>query len=229
MKYLVKIAFLFAIAAIAVSCHEKGKPNFQYMPNMYEPVPYETNGRYDVFPNGMEAMQPAEGTVKRGWMPYEYENSTEGYASAKANLKNPLPYTEDNYNKGKALFTIYCAVCHGDKGDGQGILAEREKVLGVPAYNDAGRAITEGSVYHVTYYGLNTMGSYATQTTEKELWQINHYVMSLKDQLDGKPERPFVGQDESDMQGGDTAMSAETEDGAEAENMSAAPHAQTEE
>lgn len=228
MKYLVKIAFLFAIAVTMVSCHDKRKPNYQYMPNMYESVPYETNGRYDIFPGEMEAMQPAEGTVKRGWMPYEYENSQEGYAAAKANLTNPLPYTEDNLNEGKALFTIYCAVCHGDKGDGQGILAEREKVLGVPAYNDAGRAITEGSVYHVTYYGINTMGSYATQTTEEELWLINHYVMSLKDKLDGKPTREFdaeVTEVADDAQG---EMHSETTAGEE-HHMSATEEAHTEE
>ena len=69
-----------------------------------------------------------------------------------------------NLNKGKELYTIYCAICHGDKGDGKGTLAEREKILGIPAYNDPGRAITEGSVYHVMYYGINNMGSYAAQT-----------------------------------------------------------------
>jgi mono/diheme cytochrome c family protein len=124
-------------------------------------------------------------------MPYPYENNAEGYASAKANLTNPLPYTEDNLAAGKQLFTIYCAVCHGDEGDGQGILAEREKILGVPAYDDAGRNITEGSVYHVMYYGLNNMGSYASQTSIEERWLIDHYVMNLKNQLAGNPEREF--------------------------------------
>ena len=35
------------------------------------------------------------------------------------------------------------------------------------------------------------MGSYASQTTERELWLINHYVIDLKDALDGKPKRAF--------------------------------------
>lgn len=192
MKKVIYIVSMVSIWALVSSCHDKDDPNYQYMPNMYEEVSYESYGNYEVFPGGMEAMPPAEGSVARGWMPYEYEDTYEGLQNAKANLKNPLPYTEDNVNEGKALYTIYCAICHGDKGDGKGTLAEREKILGIPAYNDQGRAITEGSVYHVTYYGINTMGSYATQTTEKELWQINHYVMDLKDQLDGEPKREFV-------------------------------------
>ncbi len=186
-----KSILLLSVAACFIAC-DKDKPNYQYMPDMYEPIGYEAYGEYDIFVNGQEAKLPAPGSIPRGWMPYEYENTTEGRAQAKAKLTNPLPYTEDNVNKGKGLYTIYCAVCHGDNGDGQGILAEREKILGVPSYDDPGRAITEGSVYHVMYYGLNSMGSYAVQTSEEERWQIAHYVMSLKDQLEGNDAREFV-------------------------------------
>jgi len=162
---------------------------------MYEPVGYEAYGAYNVFENEQEAKLPAEGTVPRGWAPYDYEDSAEGKANAKANLKNPIAYSDDNLSSGKQLYTIYCAICHGDKGDGKGTLAKREKILGIPSYNDQGRAITEGDVYHVMYYGLNTMGSYAAQTSEEERWQIAHHVMKLKDALDGKPERQTVNDD----------------------------------
>ena len=165
------------------------------MDNMYEPVGYEAYGAYNVFENEQEAKLPAEGTVPRGWAPYDYEDSAEGKANAKANLKNPIAYSDDNLSSGKQLYTIYCAICHGDKGDGKGTLAKREKILGIPSYNDQGRAITEGDVYHVMYYGLNTMGSYAAQTSEEERWQIAHHVMKLKDALDGKPERQTVNDD----------------------------------
>lgn len=191
MKHIFKTVVIATLGILVLSCQDSEEPNFQYMPDMYQEVSYEAYGKYEVFPNGMEAMIPAEGSVSRGWMPYEYEDNRDGYEAAKENLKNPLPYTEDLVNEGKALYTIYCAICHGDEGNGQGTLAEQEKILGIPAYNDEGRAITEGSVYHVMYYGINNMGSYASQTTEEELWQINHYVMTLKNKLDGLPERPY--------------------------------------
>ena len=181
-----------------VSCQDKEDPNYQYMPDMYESVGYETYGEYEVFEKGQEAKLPVEGSIPRGWMPYDYENNPEGYADAKANLENPLPYTQEHLAEGKSLYTIYCAVCHGDKGDGKGILVDREKILGVPSYDDAGRAITEGSTYHVMYYGINNMGSYASQTSIEERWEIDHYVMSLKDKLEGKPERAY--EEESEVQ-----------------------------
>lgn len=191
MKSLFRKSIFFLFAASVVSCVENSKPNYQYMPNMYETVSYEPYGAYDVFVNEQEAKLPVEGTISRGWKPYEYENSPEGFAAAKAELKNPLPYTEDNLARGQALYTIYCAVCHGDKGDGKGILAQREKILGIPSYADVGRDITEGGVYHVMYYGLNAMGSYASQTSIEERWLIDMYVMTLKDQLRGNPVREF--------------------------------------
>ena len=76
------------------------------------------------------------------------------------------------------FFSTYCAVCHGEKGDGKGNLVKREKFLGVPNYKD--REITEGSVFHVVTYGLNAMGSHANQLSANERWLIAAYVMKLK-------------------------------------------------
>ena len=194
MKNIVKIAVLGILITLVVSCQNDKKPNYQYMPNMYESVGYEAYSKHDIFEpvtGGSASMEPAEGSVARGWMPYDVDNNLEGYAFAKANLTNPTLNTAARAAKGEELYQIYCGICHGKKGDGQGTLVKREKILGVPAYNDIGRAITEGSVYHVMYYGINTMGSYASQLTEDEMWMIDHYVMGLKDKLDGIEVKPF--------------------------------------
>ncbi|WP_026302486.1 c-type cytochrome [Psychroflexus tropicus] len=188
MKSLLTILL---IALTLISCNDETQRNYQYFPNMYESVPYDTYGEYEIFPEEQEALQVDEGTIPRGFMPYDYEDSAEGYDKAKEELKNPLPYTEANLAEGRQLYTIYCATCHGDKGNGKGYLVEREKILGVPSYDDQGRAITEGSVYHVMWHGINTMGSYASQMNSEELWLVDHYVMQLKDELEGKEPRAF--------------------------------------
>ena len=193
MRTTIKI--VLALAAVAlVSCNSKRSRNYQYFPNMYESVGYEAYSSHDgniVFDNNntSEALKPVEGSVHRGWLPYDYDNSNKGYQTAKAELKNPISYTKENKAKGMQLYTIYCAICHGDKGNGKGHLVKTEKILGVPSYDDIGRAITQGSIYHVMYYGINSMGSYASQTSIEERWQIVQYVESLKAALEGKPER----------------------------------------
>ena len=150
---------------------------------MYKSAGYETYGSYDVFPGEQSAMLPAEGTIARGYSLFDYENTNDEYLRAKAELLSPLDSTQINMAKGKELYDIYCGICHGNKGKGQGNLVKREKILGIPSYDDTGRAITEGSIYHVMYYGKNAMGSYANQLNEEERWQVVAYVLKLKEDL----------------------------------------------
>lgn len=182
MKGSIKILVL-ALVIVVVSCKKDTAPNYQFMPNMYESVGYETYGEA-AFPNGVEAQLPADGSIARGHLPFEIDNTTEGYLLAKETLKSPLDSTQVNLERGKVLYDIYCGICHGTKGDGQGNLVKREKILGIPSYDDAGRAINEGSIYHTIYYGKNAMGSYANQLKEEERWQVVSYVLDLKAQLE---------------------------------------------
>jgi mono/diheme cytochrome c family protein len=186
MKNIINIAVVIIIAISLTSCFNKKKPNYRYMPNMYTSLALEANGEYAMLPNGQVALLPAEGTIPRGWMPYEYKNTLEGKVLATTELKNPLEVSEENLTKGKELFTIFCTICHGDKGDGQGTLVKREKFLGIPSFSDKGRNITEGNIYHVMMYGLNSMGSYASQTSEEDRWQIAMHVLDLKSNLNGE-------------------------------------------
>ena len=181
MIRILKHISLLVLIMSSTSCFDPSKPNYQYFPNMYESVGYKTYQESDAFPNGIQAQLPVEGSVPRGWQPYEYEDSNEGYESAKLNLKSPLVNNEENLKNGKKMYDIYCSVCHGSKGDGQGILMEREKFLGIPSYAD--RDITEGSIYHVLMHGINLMGSHAGQVDDEERWQIAQYVLKLREDL----------------------------------------------
>ncbi|MGZ0015195.1 c-type cytochrome [Yeosuana sp. AK3] len=183
MKSLIKITGLLVVIISLASCKKDTAPNYQFMPNMYLPVGYETYGEA-AFKDGIEAQLTVDGSIARGHSLFEYENSTEGYQLAKETLKNPLDSTQINMVKTKVLYDIYCGICHGTKGDGQGNLVTREKILGVPRYDDAGRAINEGSIYHTIYYGKNAMGSYASQLNEKERWEVVSYVLKLKADLE---------------------------------------------
>jgi mono/diheme cytochrome c family protein len=178
MKSLYKIVAVVGLSFMATSCFDKAKPNYQFFPNMYEAVSYETYSEHDVFKGGVEAQEPAKGSIKRGFVPYEIPNTPEGYALAKATLKSPLDSLSINQDKAKELYTVYCAICHGDAGDGKGNLVVKEKFLGVPSYKD--REITDGSVFHVITYGLNSMGSHANQLSQEERWVVADYVLKLK-------------------------------------------------
>ena len=177
-----KILLIFTI--LLQSCWgDKGAPNYEYMPNMYESLSYEAYSENQIFEDQLSARLPVEGTIPRGYSLYDYEDTNEGYDLAKKELTNPYEFSDADMLKAKELYTVNCGICHGAKGAGQGILVKREKILGIPSYADQGRAITSGSTYHVIYYGKNTMGSYANQLNEKERWMVTSYVMKLKSDL----------------------------------------------
>lgn len=177
------LGIVVGLVLLLASCANKNEPNYQYMPNMYEGVGYETYIKAENMPTA-EAGLPVENTIPRGWMPYEFANDIEGKDLARLQA-SPLDslQSETNLNKGKELYGLYCAICHGNKGDGNGNLVKREKILGVPSYADVGRNISVGSTYHSIYYGINSMGSYAVQLNHIERWQVAEYVMKLKQDL----------------------------------------------
>jgi mono/diheme cytochrome c family protein len=119
-------------------------------------------------------------------MPYSFPNTVGGRDSAIAMLKNPLQRTEENVAEGKRLFEIYCAICHGKTGQGDGnvvkiLLAKDNYGLQPPAYNsDQLKNATEGQIYHVMQYGKGNMGSYASQLSAEERWKIVFHVQDLQ-------------------------------------------------
>lgn len=179
MKKFIKLSLVVVVLASLTACSDKRNPEVQYMPDMYVAVPYEADGIVgdDISTN----MKPVEGTIARGQIPYDYENTNADYDKAKVELKSPLEVTQANLENGKKMYDIYCATCHGKKGDGNGVLAQREKFVGVPNYKD--REITEGSIYHVIMHGRNLMGSHASQLTHTERWQVVQYVEQLRTEL----------------------------------------------
>lgn len=194
MKYLktglVGLGALAIFSVASTSCQKDHKtPGIEYMPDMYRSEYIDTYEESDLFADGVSALKPVEGSIARGFVPYEYPDSEVGYDSAKTTLKNPYTlafegHEEEWLAEGEELYNIFCTHCHGSKGMGQGTLVKNEKILGVPSYDDAGRAITEGSVYHVITYGRNIMGAHASQITPEERWKITSYVMKLKSDLE---------------------------------------------
>ena len=176
-----KLIIALVVVASIFSCNDKKTRQAQYMPDMYESIPYDADGAEGLGGEPVNS-KPVAGTIARGGAPaYDIPDTNEGYEDAKIGLKSPLEITEKNLENGKKMYAIYCISCHGKKGDGNGYLSTSEKFSGIPNYKD--RDITEGSTYHVIMHGKNLMGSHSSQLTYKERWQIVQYVEVLRTDL----------------------------------------------
>lgn len=183
------------VSLLLSSCFkDKNSPGFEYMPDMYYSPAYKPGEKNPIFADGKTNQNPVDGTIAHSFdrskminfMPYPYTNSASGRDSAIAFLKNPLEASEENLAEGKRLYEVFCIACHGKDGQGDGsvvkvLLAKENYGLQPPAYNsDQLKDITEGQIYHAMQYGKGNMGSYASQLSAYERWQIVLYVQQLQ-------------------------------------------------
>ena len=180
--------FVLAVSVSFTACRDKQSTGLEYARNMYDPIAYNPDQANKNFANGQTAQTPPPNTDPIGFVKYEYANTKEGYEAAGANLVNPLALTEVNLKSGKHYFTVFCSPCHGDAGDGKGHLVQIDKFNGVPAYHgDAASSrgglmkdLSAGKIYHTIMYGLNNMGSHASQLSPEERWKVVMYVQQLQ-------------------------------------------------
>jgi mono/diheme cytochrome c family protein len=120
-----------------------------------------------------------------GSVPYYYKDTEEERLRATAEIRrNPFPITDSGLARGKALYNIYCGICHGDKGDGAGYLVRDDGGV-YPAgpanlVSEEFIGTTEGRLYHSIMYGKNVMGSYADKLSYEERWQVIHHIRALQ-------------------------------------------------
>jgi len=137
------------------------------------------------FQDGFSMREPVVGTVARGFKPYPYP--ADSVILAENNLINPLEYTEENLNAGKAKYNTFCSPCHDYHGTGQARL--NGQFPNPPSlHSDRARNWKDGHIYHVITMGQNTMPAYNKQLSEKERWQIVLYVRALQRALNAKEE-----------------------------------------
>jgi len=179
---------VLSMVASLTACSDNKSTGLEYARNMYDPLAYNPDQPNKNFANGQTAQTPPPNTDPVGFVKYEYANTKEGYEAAGLNLKNPLAKTPQNLLSGKHYFTVFCGPCHGEQGDGKGHLVQIEKFTGVPAYHgDAASSrgglmkdLSEGKIYHTIMYGLNNMGSHASQLTPDQRWKVVMYVQQLQ-------------------------------------------------
>jgi len=138
---------------------------------------------YLLFADKKVAREPVEGTIARGQRQYPFENTEGGYEQA-ASLENPFwDADKKTLEEGQQHYVVYCAVCHGGNGQGQGSIsaAAGGPFGGIPNYfGDAYIQMPEGKMFHSMHYGKADMGSYASQLSKDERWKVVSYVKSLQ-------------------------------------------------
>lgn len=184
MKRVLGISIWVVVGVILLNgCKsDPNSPGFEYMPDMYRSPALEAYSGNAFYADSMEARYPVAGTIPRGYLPYPYPNTLEGYTAAGNDLKNPIAYSAEVVSEGKEVYTKFCIQCHGKEGQGDGSVATNPNWPGPPpAYNSAAlKELPEGKIFHSLTYGKGLMGSHAAQISQEDRWKLVYYVQKLQ-------------------------------------------------
>lgn len=186
-----------AFVTTIMSCNEiKRKPSNTYMPDMAYSRAYETYADRDssifttdendrgtkIFYNN----RPVVGTIARGEeMPFHLAKDANGdttnYHASKTVVSPIQNLSGPELIEAERLYLINCGICHGSKLDGNGPLykggegpfaAKPATLVGDAKYE----AMPEGQMFYSVVYGKGQMGSYASQLSRKQRWEVIAYI-----------------------------------------------------
>lgn len=171
--------------------------------DMYVQPRYEPLEKSTFFADGLSARQPIVGTIARGQLREDvvYYTGKDGKqptsqipAAAYRALYDRAPQRFDRdfddidavelrrtlLERGRERFEIYCSVCHGRTGDGDGIIVRRGFRKPPSYHSDRMRQAAAGHFFDVISNGFGAMASYASRIDVADRWAIVAYVRALQ-------------------------------------------------
>ena len=135
---------------------------------------------------------PVEGTVPRGYRTPPFADKANTIEDAKVvgiESDNPLPRTMDNFRAGQDLYNVYCIVCHGKEGHGDGPVTGPDRFPAPPSlHTEQARGYRDGTIWHVIGKGTEKMPGYADKLDPHDRWKVVHYLRALQRAMNPKPE-----------------------------------------
>jgi len=140
------------------------------------------------FEDGRAMREPVPGTVARARLrttenaPFMLGRTPAGEYTP----SSPVSTTEALLLRGYERYEIFCSVCHGGTGDGQGIIMVGNAGQGygyVPAptfHSESLRDAPDGYIYDVIANGVRNMPSYGHQIQVMDRWAIVAHVRALQ-------------------------------------------------
>lgn len=140
------------------------------------------------FADSITMQVPPEGTIPKEMVPYRYPLDFDGQKQAGAELVSPVPMTGIHLMRGKEVYDIFCANCHGPEGRGDGHLYTGKLFTAKPTslVDKYVQDKPAGEIYHVITLGSlsGLMGPHGAMISPQDRWKV---VMYVKNRLSVNP------------------------------------------
>ena len=153
------------------------EPDFERMLTQRNVRPYE-EARF--FADNRAMRPPPEGTIDRGRM-VGRPALTDGVAGGGYVRALPVPIDAALVARGRDRFELFCAACHGLRGDGVSEVARQMELRKPPSLLDEPvRGFPPGRVFQVISLGYGLMPSYAAELPVADRWATVAYLGALQ-------------------------------------------------
>ncbi len=156
--------------------------SLEFMPDMVISAAYKAESPNPYFLNGRTQQNPAPGSIVRGYKPLHFGASVEESLRAGQELSNPLDsLNAAELERGKKMYQIYCQVCHGAGGEGNGPVTRRGYPPPPSLLQDNARNMKDGQIFHIMTNGYKNMPSYGAQIARQDRWLTVSYIRKLQE------------------------------------------------
>jgi mono/diheme cytochrome c family protein len=92
----------------------------------------------------------------------------------------PFPVTKEVLDRGQERYQIFCSICHGATGAGDGMVVRRGYKQPPSYYTESLRSAPVGHFFDVMTNGWGSMPAYAQQIPVQDRWAIVAYIRALQ-------------------------------------------------
>jgi mono/diheme cytochrome c family protein len=167
------------ILLVGIGCDRDRKhPGWDYFPDMAYSNAYETYSPNSIYKDGKTLQAPAEGAISRDALPFAYGTSTEERERAGRELSNPIESSESNLIRGRQVYGIFCASCHGESGDGKGYLVNSGgyKYPVRTLISEEMEQRPDGEIFHAITLGFGVMGPHGFMIRPEDRWKTIVFI-----------------------------------------------------
>ena len=187
MRYVYLIFFFLVVAVVSIlgfrGTITQNRP-LEIWDDMDHMPKYHPQGESGFFADGKADRLPVEGTVARGTY-FENEYLGTGKNGTEFGSGFPVDMTNDLMARGQERYNIYCAVCHGQVGNGDSMTKKYGMLTVASLVDDRISAYPEGQIYDVIANGKGTMLPYADKLSVEDRWAVVAYVRALQRAANG--------------------------------------------
>jgi mono/diheme cytochrome c family protein len=147
--------------------------------DMHDAPRYEVYEANASFPDGRGSRNLPVGTVARGQL-RDDEHLYTGKINGAPAQTYPFAIGAAELERGRDRFTIYCTPCHGQLGDGKGMVVQRGLRQAATYHQERLQRAQPGYFFDVITNGFGAMQGYAEQVPPRDRWMIAAYVRALQ-------------------------------------------------